>query len=51
MIVTVNRARTTYKLEVEKGGKRSDYSCDCKGTKDDALPGDGEERQEVRSQL
>jgi len=34
-IVTVKGARTTYKLEVERGGKRSDHGCNCKGTKDD----------------
>jgi len=35
MIATVKGARTTYNLEVERGGKRSDHSCDCKGTKHD----------------
>jgi len=31
MIVTVKGARTTYKLEVERG-KRSDHDCDCEGS-------------------
>ena len=51
MIATVTGARTTYKLEVERGGKRSDHGCNCKGTKDDILPGGGDGGQEVRSWL
>jgi len=31
----------TYFLEVEREGKRSDHSCDYKGSKDDVLPGGG----------
>ena len=50
-VVTAKGAWTTYSLEVEREGRRSDHSCNCKGTKNDILPGDGESRQEVRSQL
>jgi len=51
MIATLKGARTTYKLEVEQEGKRSDHGCNCKGSRDNILPGGGEGRQEVRSSL
>jgi hypothetical protein len=38
-----------YKLEVEKGGKRSDHGCNYKGSRDDIQTGGGEGGQEVRS--
>jgi hypothetical protein len=51
MIVTVKGARTTYQLDMKRGGKRSDHSCNCKGSRDNIPPGGGEGGQEVRSQL
>jgi len=52
MVVTAKGAGTTYSLEVEREGKRSDHHCNCKGTRDDVHPGGGGEgRQDVRSQL
>ena len=51
MVVTAEGAGMTYSLEVERWGKRSDHSCDCKGSRGDILPGGGEGRQEVRTWL
>jgi hypothetical protein len=51
MVVTAEGAGKTYSLEVERWGKRSDYSCDCKGSRCDILPGGGGGRQEVRTWL
>jgi len=42
MVVTANGAGVTYGLEVERGGKRSDHSCDGRGSRDDIRPGGGE---------
>ena len=66
MIVTVKGARTTYKLEMERGaggqitvatakvprmtyflemeraGKRSDHSCNCRGSRGNIQTGGGE---------
>ena len=39
----------TYILEVERGGKRSDHDCDCKGSYNNVHTGGGEGGQEVRS--
>ena len=50
-VATAKGAGTTYSLEVEREGKRSDHSCDCKGSRDDAHTGDEERWQEVRSWL
>ena len=50
-IATTKGAGTTYSLEVERGGKRSDHSCDHKGSRDDIQSEGGEGGQEVRSQL
>jgi len=51
MVATGKGAGMTYSLQVERGGKRSDHNCDCKGSQEDILPGGGEGRQDVRSQL
>ena len=51
MVVTAEGPRMTYKLEVERGGKRSDHGCDCKGSRDNIQSGGGEGVQEVRSRL
>ena len=51
MVVTAERAGTTYGLEVESGDNRSDHGCDCKGSRDNIQSGGGEGRQEVRSSL
>ena len=51
MVVTGKGAGATYGLEVESSGKRSDHSCDCKGSMDNIQSGGGEGGQEVRSQL
>jgi len=32
MVVTAKGAGTTYRLGVEREGKRSDHDCDCKGS-------------------
>jgi hypothetical protein len=48
-VATAKVPRMTYNLGVEREGKRSDHSCNCKGTKNDIQPGGGEGRQEVRS--
>jgi hypothetical protein len=50
-VATAKGAGTTYSLEVEREGKRSDHHCDCKGSWDNVLPGGAEGGQEVRSQL
>jgi len=50
-IVIAKGAQMTYKLEVEREGKRSDHSCDCKRSRDNVLPGGGEGGEEVRSWL
>jgi hypothetical protein len=34
MIVTANGAGATYSLDVQMGGKRSDHSCNCRGSRD-----------------
>jgi len=41
-IVTTKGAGTTYSLEVERGGKMSDHSCDYKGSRDNIQAGTGE---------
>ena len=41
MVVTAKGAGATYSLEVERRGKRSDHSCDCKGSRDNIQPGGG----------
>jgi len=51
MVVTVKGAEMTYRLEVEREGKRSDHGCNCKGNRDDIQSGGREGRQEVRSCL
>ena len=51
MVATVKGAEMTYRLEVEQEGKRSDYGCNCNGSRDDVQSGGGEQWQEVRSQL
>jgi len=33
MIVTAKGAGVAYGLEMERGGKRSDHHCDCKGSR------------------
>jgi len=50
-VATVKRAGTTYSLEVEREGKRSDHICDFKGSRDDIQSEGGEGPQEVRSQF
>ena len=53
-VATAKGAGTTYSLEVERGGrggKRSDHSCDRKGSRDDIQSGGGEGGKEVRSWL
>jgi hypothetical protein len=51
MVGTTKGVGTAYSLEVEKGAKRSDHSCDYKGRRDDVQSGGGEGGHEVRSQL
>jgi len=46
--VTAKGTGATYGLELEREVKRSDHSCDCKGSRDDILPGGGEAGNEVR---
>ena len=41
-VATTKGAGTTYSLEVERGGKRSDHSCDYKGRRDNIQSGGGE---------
>jgi hypothetical protein len=51
MVATVKGAEMTYRLEVEQEGKRSDYGCNCKGSRDDIQSVGGEWWQEVISPL
>jgi hypothetical protein len=51
MIVTAKGPRMTYFLEVERGGNRSNHSCDSKGSRDDTHTGGGEGGKEVRTWL
>ena len=51
MVVTAKGAGMTYRLEVEREGKRSDYGCNCKESRDNVQLGAGEQWQVVRSQL
>ena len=51
MVVTAKGAGMTYRLKVEREGKRSDYGCNCNGSRDDVQSGGGEQWQEVRSWL
>jgi len=41
-VVTAKGAGTTYNLEVERDGKRSDHHCECKGSRDNIQTGGGE---------
>ena len=51
MVVTGKAPRMTYFLEVERGGNRSNHSCDSKGSRDDTHTGGGEGGKEVRTWL
>jgi hypothetical protein len=42
MVATAKGAEMMYSLQVEREGKRSDHSCDCKGSRDDIQAGGGE---------
>jgi len=42
MVATAKGGGTTYSLEVERQGKRSDKGCNCEGSKDDIQSGGGE---------
>ena len=48
-VVTAKGVRTTYKLEVERRGKRSDHSCNCTGSWDGIQSGGGVGGQKIRS--
>jgi len=49
MVATAKGAGTTYTLEVEREGKRSDHNCNCKGVRNDIQTGSGEDKSSDHS--